>query len=246
MKALIMAAGLGQRFRKEGFEIPKPLIRYKDLPIIEHSLNQIPGIPRKDIIVVGIPEVCYYMKGAHPEIRTVQVEHTQNGPGMSALLAGGLIAEDESVVLIDCDIIISANAVQQFILDVAGNNYIGGALMYTTVEGDSSAYCSLLIKNKPVRETMSLRTEVYGLEEKTGSTPYIAVGVYAFKKWRSFRHHVFSMACNDNAKEVYLSGVMAQMMRVDGQEVRATSIPLSMWTCLGTPKELAANLESEG
>ena len=243
MKVLIMAAGLGQRFRTEGFEIPKPLIRYQGQPIIEHSINQFNGIPRKDIIVVGIPEVCFYMKGAHPEIRTVCVENTQNGPGMSALLAGGLIGDDESVVLVDCDVIIGGGAAQAFCLDFAGNAYIGGALMFTTVDGDSSPYCSVHLEPHPKRQTIQLPCEVRLLQEKTGTSQKIAIGLYAFKKWRVFRRSVMEWALDDSGKEVYISKVLQHVMTEQGQEIRATGIPLSLWTCLGTPRELAEAIQ---
>lgn len=240
MKVLIMAAGLGQRFRNEGFEIPKPLIRYQNQPIIEHSIRQFYNIPREDIIVVGIPEVCFYMKGAHPEIRTVCVENTQQGPGMSALLAGGLIADSESVVVVDCDIIVSGTAAQQFALDVASNSYIGGALMYTTIEGNSSPYCSVHLEDTPKKQPWALPDEVRILKEKEGSSQKVAIGIYAFKRWFDFRRAVFQLACEDFTREVYMSRVLQYLMTDGGnQEVRATGIPLNMWTCLGTPRELA-------
>lgn len=243
MKLLIMAAGLGQRFRTEGFEIPKPLIRYKGQPIIEHSIQQFNDVPRHDIIVVGIPEVCYYMKGAHPEIRTVCVENTQNGPGMSALLAGGLISDNESVVLVDCDIIVSGGAAQQFCVNFAGNAYIGGALMYTTVEGDSSPYCSVLLESKPKKQTMTLADEVRLLEEKTGTSQNIAIGIYAFKKWYIFRRAVMEIATANLNKEVYMSRILQYILTEDELEVRAAGIPLRLWTCLGTPRELAEAIQ---
>lgn len=238
MKILIMAAGRGQRFRTGGFEIPKPLIRYKDIPMIEWAIREFPQIPRHDIIIVGIPEVCHYVRGAHPEIRTVSVEYTQNGPAMSALLAGGLIRDDESFVMVDCDVILHKGHVQQFALDLAEDTRIEGGLIFTTIEGDSSAYCSITLKNEYAEPTTRLANRVASLEEKTGGSQHIAVGIYGFKHWRQFRANAMYLA-NSSFNELYISKVL-QFMIKEGQgkcNIRGTWINEADWTCLGTPKE---------
>lgn len=258
MKVLVMAAGRGQRFRVEGFEIPKPLIRYEDIPLIEHTLNQLNGIQHSDIIVIGIPEVCHYVKGAHPDIRSIVVEHTQNGPGMSALLAGGFVDDNESVVLLDCDSFVRSDAVHHFIYNVArspapnlGEGGIGGFMLTTFKDGDTKAYCTVRVEEisietigwlkSPEMETSSYTDNNAAvatvIQEKTGNSNLIAIGVYAFKRWSLFRSTVLEFAYRNPDTEVYISRILS-MIHDKGYQVNVDFVHPKAWVCLGTPREL--------
>ncbi len=53
MKAVILAAGQGIRVRPLSLSRPKPLIKILDQTILEHNLNQLKGIIKEVILVVG-------------------------------------------------------------------------------------------------------------------------------------------------------------------------------------------------
>jgi dTDP-glucose pyrophosphorylase len=235
MKIIILAAGKGQRYRDGGFDVPKPLIRYKDRPLIEWSLMQFAS-QLNHVIVVGIPEVCYYVRGAHPEVRTVTVEHTQEGPAMSALLAGGFIAANESVVIVDCDVLFSQNHAATFAADLAEDALIDAGLLFTCIGGDTSAYCNVQLVDED-GSALRLGDRINALTEKTGDSEFIAVGVYGFKRWREFITLVMRRYTCTERGEVYLSAVLQEYCAM-GKNVRGTVIAEEEWTPVGTPKEM--------
>ncbi len=53
MKAVILAAGEGKRLRPHTLTTPKPLLKLKGKPILEHTLNNLPNKIREVIFVVG-------------------------------------------------------------------------------------------------------------------------------------------------------------------------------------------------
>ena len=216
MKVILMAAGAGSRYVAEGFTISKPLVEFKGRPMIDHVLSNLQeaGVLPEDIIVVGTPSVVRHIKVG--EIKTVSVPVLQNGPGMSVLLAGGYIQKDEYVVLADSDMIIPVETVKQMVQQ--GGHKI--ACKY--VEGSTKAYSTVEINPKT-----GLIDKV---EEKTGSTSLICVGMYAFESWGSF---VTKAACSIliRSGEVYIAPML--------DKSDATPVVLETGLVnLGTPADL--------
>ena len=44
MQIIIPMSGFGERFRKVGYKVPKPLIEIEGKPIIAHVIDMIPGV----------------------------------------------------------------------------------------------------------------------------------------------------------------------------------------------------------
>ena len=223
MKILFMAAGRGERYRKEGFTISKPLIRYKDKAMIEHVIAQFGGLVHlDDMIVVGTKEVC-----EHVEIRygkgllTVPVLQTQNGPGMSALLAGGFIDPFEEVILVDSDSIVGDEAAESMV------NSVGSSVLVRDHDGLTTAFSTV---------STGIEDKVEDIQEKTGHSYTICVGMYKFESWKKFVKSVCSLASIRDT-EIFLSAVMKDRL-LRGDVVRAVSVNPEDWINLGTPKDL--------
>jgi dTDP-glucose pyrophosphorylase len=234
MKIIILAAGRGQRFRIEGYDIPKPLILYKGKPFIEHAIEQCEGVPQEDIIVIGTPEVCSYLKGRGLPLITIPVWYTQRGPVMSALLAGGHVEDNESVVFVDCDTLIEGPRISHFAINIAsGAVRTDCALLHTTIEGDTSKFCNIQFD--------SSSTKISILREKVPVSQHIAIGVYGFKKWSWFRGWAMSCALDETYShcEIYFSLVLNLAIERKYQ-VHGAFIERKYWTTLGTPKDLPA------
>lgn len=235
MKIIILAAGKGQRYRDAGFTISKPLISYKNAPFIVHAIEQF-EVPHSDIIVVGTPEVCGYVRTLYNDsIRTVCVEVTQRGPAMSALLAGGYIEDEESVIIMDSDGIFSNGLAQRFVAEMSYTKAEVG-VMYTEHEGDTAAYCNLFIP-EPTNVAGSLRSKITDLIEKSAMTKNIAVGGYGFKRWGEFRDVTMYTARSSDKKEVYMSTIIRHYTEAK-LTVSGMFVPPEYWTSLGTPKDL--------
>ena len=63
MQIVIPMSGFGERFRAAGYDIPKPLIRIDNKPIIEYIVEMYPG--ENDFIFIcnkdHLNETSYYM-----------------------------------------------------------------------------------------------------------------------------------------------------------------------------------------
>lgn len=224
MKILIMAAGRGERYRREGFTISKPLIQYGGRAMIDHVIDQVPldqcSIGTDDIIVVGTKEVCEYIDRIYSgTITTVEVLNTQNGPGMSALLAGGYIGQDESVVLMDSDSIVGYQATE----DVVFTD--GNVVLVRDHDGVTTAFSTVSVDDGLVSD----------IQEKTGHSYTICVGMYKYARWSDFVTSVCKLRFSSD-KEVYLSAVMADLLLI-GEEIKAVSTDED-WINLGTPGDL--------
>ncbi len=233
MKIIILAAGRGQRYREAGFDIPKPLINFKQKPFVLHAIEQFEV--DEDIIVVGTPEVCDYVRTRRRDMKVVVVEQTQRGPAMSALLAGGYIKDDEPVVIMDSDGIFDNQMAQRFVKEMFFTKASVG-VMFTEREGDNSPYCNLTIDGE-MKPAGSLRTRIDSVGEKTGGSRYIAVGGYGFSKWEEFRGVAMYKATEPSDTEIYISSIIQYYIEKKFG-VAGMYVPPELWTSLGTPAEL--------
>ena len=61
MKAVILAGGKGTRLRPLTYSVPKPLLPYKQKPILEHIINKLKSHGITDIII-SIGHLGYQIK----------------------------------------------------------------------------------------------------------------------------------------------------------------------------------------
>jgi NDP-sugar pyrophosphorylase family protein len=226
-KVIVMAAGRGERYRKEGFTISKPLIHYKGKPMIRHVIDSFKGVPDEDIIVVGTEEVVDVLKAMLPHYKYVPVLNTQKGPAMSVLLAGGYIDENDSVILTDSDTVLEDGVIAKIYQQA------GSAVAVSEVDGDTSAFSTI------VRDSSG---EIVDLQEKTGNGHEVCVGVYKFARWGDFQRSTATLFGSkaDTTPEIFISQVLAHRVK-QGDYLVAVKAP-NKWVCLGTPKDL---LEAE-
>lgn len=218
MKIIVMAAGRGERYRKEGFTISKPLVEFKGKPMINHVISQFYGVANfDDIIVVGTESVCNYIDLAFPTIKKVAVHTTQNGPGMSVLLAGGLIEDSEPVLLIDSDSILGSKTAKDMLPETGV-----GKVACRYIEGSTLPYSTV---------TLNDDGSVESIEEKTGRSSLICVGMYSFSSWESLRRSIARFTCCFPDKEVYIAPLMNSQPSIK-------AVCVDQWVNLGTPSDL--------
>lgn len=106
MNVIIPMAGLGTRFPKEKFSLPKPLIDVHGQPMIQRAVESL-GIPgqyhfviRRDNFSETIKEVISQFT-RHP--RFIEIDHVTEGPACSALLFRENIDNDDELVIANCD-----------------------------------------------------------------------------------------------------------------------------------------------
>ncbi len=107
MANIIPLAGLGSRFTKEGYLLPKPLIPVSGIPMI---IKAIRGMPKSDkwIFIVRQEHIDEYnidkiIKTEIPHAIIIAVEKTTEGQACTCMLAEPYIDIEEPVFIAACD-----------------------------------------------------------------------------------------------------------------------------------------------
>ena len=104
-------AGEGSRFLKEGWTTPKPLIKLKGIPLFKRAIGSVAvtGAPMKYSFIVRKEHIDKYhideqIKAILPDANVFYVEKTTRGAVETCLIAESAISEDDSIVVMDCDL----------------------------------------------------------------------------------------------------------------------------------------------
>ena len=107
MQIVIPMSGFGERFRKAGYDIPKPLIRVDNQTIIEHIVEMYPG--ESDFIFIcnkdHLNEPAYCMKTIleriAPEGKIISIDPHKLGPVHAVLMAIDDIDLQQQIIVIN-------------------------------------------------------------------------------------------------------------------------------------------------
>ena len=104
-------AGEGSRFLKEGWTTPKPLIELNGQPLFKHAISSVTDkdIQMKYSFIVRQEHIDKYQidKGIRsflPEANLFSVVKTTRGAVETCLIAENAIADDDAVIVMDCDL----------------------------------------------------------------------------------------------------------------------------------------------
>lgn len=104
MQVVILAAGRGKRMQELTDEIPKPMLKLKGKPILEHKINMLPKEIDEIIFVVGYcgDYIIRYFKHYFAGRRIIYVyQHNINGTGGALHLARSVLKERFMVMMGD-------------------------------------------------------------------------------------------------------------------------------------------------
>ena len=119
MKAVILAAGKGTRMKELTQELPKPMLKVQNRPILEHIISGLVGAGIREVfIVTGYrAEVIeeYFGDGSRFGVRIVcGVQAEQNGTGKAPEVAKDFVGAD-TFLLTYGDILVKAETYQQMV-----------------------------------------------------------------------------------------------------------------------------------
>lgn len=107
MISLIPMAGRGSRFKKNGYNLPKPFIPIMGMPMFVASIHSFP-LSDKHIIICQNEFVDRYsivekMKKFLPECQIISVNGITEGQASTCLLAESQLNVDEALMISSCD-----------------------------------------------------------------------------------------------------------------------------------------------
>lgn len=106
-------AGAGSRFKEQGYDVPKPLIKLNDVELYRHALNsidtneQLNGYNFKYTFIVRkefYDIVSKQILKLYPHANILYVEETTKGALETVMIAEDYIEDDDYVIVMDCDL----------------------------------------------------------------------------------------------------------------------------------------------
>ena len=140
---VIPCSGLGSRFSKAGFNVPKPLLEVDKITLIEHSIKSF-NIDARFIFITRSFEnqkdndyLSEILLNLRPESEEIRIPNVTNGAAESVLAAKHLIDNDNPLVVYNCDQILSWNP-SDFIIWVSKNDPDGSIVLYESKDPKNS------------------------------------------------------------------------------------------------------------
>lgn len=229
-------AGEGSRFRNAGWTTPKPLIELKGKPLFVRAIEsvRVDEAPMKYSFIVRKEHIDDYgvdksIKAILPGANIYSVEKTTRGAVETCLIAEEGIADDDAVVVMDCDLEFRSYEYRRLIeeaLNTTGDKACGGALV--SFESDEPKYSYAEVGD----DGFVKRTA-----EKEVISNHALCGAYFFASGREFKavaHRLLDEPVMLKP-EFYVSLLYNYLLR-DGSPVRLAT--MEMYRSYGTPEEL--------
>ena len=229
-------AGEGSRFLKEGWDTPKPLIELKGLPLFMRAIGSVnsDNISLKYSFIVRQEHIDKYqmdekIKVILPKANIFSVLKTTRGAVETCLIAEPAIADEEAVLIMDCDLEFSSRSLMeniQFVLSKPVDEVDGGLLV--SFESDQPKYSyAETDKDGTVKRTA----------EKEVISSHALCGAYFFSSAREFLRvaHKLLDDTSFDKPEFYVS-LLYNYLLEEGQTVKLCH--MEKYCSYGTPDEL--------
>lgn len=236
LHVIMPMAGEGSRFLKEGWKTPKPLIELKGTPLFIRAIKSIAvkEIPMKYSFIVRKDHIDNYnidkhIKAILPEANVFFVEKTTRGAVETCLIAESAISEEDSIVVMDCDLEFRSegyiNGIKE-ILEQPIDNVDGGVLVsfestlprYSYVEVDEN----MIVKRTAEKEVIS---------------NHALCGAYFFSSAKGFLNAAHKLLNEPIfTKPEYYVSLLYNYLLADGETVKLATI--EEYYSYGTPEEL--------
>lgn len=237
LQVLMPLGGLGSRFAKAGFKLPKPLVEVDGQPMFRKALASIDSIEanKKYLFVirqehVDAQNLDKLIKDALPEAQVIIIPEMTRGAAETALAAKDKLDKSSPLIVMDCDLWFSSLSYNKMVEDsLANKSKIAGGLI--TFESDNPRYSyAKFDKNNMVAKTA----------EKKVISNHAITGAYFFSTAQNFidsASKLLERPISDEMPEYYLS-LLYNILIDEGREIQGTVV--DDYASFGTPEELAA------
>ncbi len=237
MQIVITMAGLGSRFKKAGYTVPKYMIPAFDKTLFEWSMESLKGydmpgntcifiVRKEDDASSFIKEKCASI-GVN-DVHVIEIDYLTDGQATTAMLAKDIWDKNDSLMIYNIDTYVEANELKSE--DIEGEGYIP----CFHADGDHWSFCKL-------DETGKV-TEV---REKVRISDNCTLGAYYFKTcalYEKLYNEYYSSDEKLEKGEKYVAPLYNYMIEKGG-DVRISIVDYDKVHVLGTPEELNAFLE---
>ena len=235
MNVVIPMAGLGMRFAKEGFNLPKPLIDINGTPMIIRAVKSL-GIPNANyLFVIGKSNYSDILKAEllkSVNCTFIEVDMVTDGPASSVLLFEDFINNQEELIVANCDQIMEWNP-EIFLINA---RQFDGAIVTYHENTEKNSYARI--------DKAGLVLEV---KEKEVISSVALNGIHYWKNGHNFVKSAQMMIKEDARApngEFYVGPTFNFLIKM-GYKVGIYHIPNQMHHAVGTPEDLKAFIRYE-
>ena len=221
-------AGLGSRFPRDKYYLPKPLIDVNGRPMITRALESL-DIDGQYHFILRNDEFLKITKDVISKTvknpNFVIVDQTTEGPACSVLLFKEFINNDDELVTANCDQIMEWSS-KLFFHNV--RLYDGAVVTYYS-DTDKNSYVKLDRQGRAIQ-----------FAEKEVISNISLNGIHYWKKGSDFVDSAESMIANDDRApngEFYIAPTYNYMIRA-GKEIGIFHIPIEQHHAVGVPIDL--------
>lgn len=219
--------GAGSRFSKDGFELPKPLLRLRGKPFFYWAVESVrlSAEPETITFVVLREHVERFnidreILSLYPGAKIVVLPHVLAGAVLTALEGVKELSSDEAVLFNDCDHFFSSDALRDF---VSAEQEADGALL--TFESNEPKFSFVQCDEAG---------NVCRTAEKIVISNEAICGAYYFKSAGVFRTAAERYLKTCEYSEYYMSGVYNELIAAGGV---VKTLPTDLHIPFGTPDE---------
>jgi 3,4-dihydroxy-2-butanone 4-phosphate synthase len=252
MNILFPIAGLGTRFKSDGYLDPKPFVDFKGKSIIEWSLSSI-NLPGKYYIIVNGLEKKYtdqlieIADKYYLDLQIIDIGHSTRGQAETCLLAleTGKIDLNEQLVITNCDQYTPWNP-NKFLKFLKENDCDGLVSTYShadVVVGKEGRYSYIELDENGCGVRFA---------EKIAISPWALNGIYYWKNANLFVESAKKLMDDDSdagwtsgklscVKEKYVSLTYNYLIK-DGYKIKNYHMENDDFVSLGSPNEIILNL----
>ncbi len=232
MTIVITMAGLGSRFAKAGYTVPKYMIEAKGRTLFEWSMDSLKGYNKKDTEYIFIVRkedkaedfiVSHCQAASIANRKIVEIDKLTDGQATTAMLAAPYWKKDSELMIYNIDTFVESYQLRTE--DIAGDGYIP----CFHAEGDHWSFVKLDENQRAVE-----------VREKVRISDNCTLGAYYFKSCKLYEdlyEEYYSNQDNLEKGEKYVAPLYNFMIK-KGMDVRISLIDFEKVHVLGTPEEL--------
>jgi dTDP-glucose pyrophosphorylase len=226
MNILLPIAGLGSRFSKVGFELPKPLIKVEGKPMIQRAIESL-GVQGNYIFIIRDNEnLKLHLQSMYPDSNIISINYLTEGPASTCLLAKEQINNNQPLLIANCDQIMWWNSLA-FTSFLNSCPYDGLVVTYNE-DTPKNSYVKLDKNGLAVR-----------IAEKEVISNVSLNGIHYWEHGSDFINSAELMIKNDERynNEFYVGPTYNTLIK-QGKKIGVYHIPNEQHHAVGTPEDL--------
>lgn len=237
MKVLVPMAGAGSRFKKEGYNVPKPLILVNQKPMVVEATSHLPK--GQEYIYICRTEhlkedkIDDNIKKYFPNSKFIHIEYLTEGQAATCLLAKNEINNNKELIIGACDNGMIWNQEKFLNEKINVDCLIWTFRNNVTVINKPESYGWVEINELNEAENVSVKVPI----SSNPINDHAVVGTFWFKKGKQFVEAAEKMIKKNRRvnNEFYVDECINELIE-EGLKVKVFEI--QKYICWGTPNDL--------